>query len=226
LHVAPYLGAFLARYPDIELDVHLTDSFIDIIRDGFDLAIRIGELEDSSLVARKIAPDNRFICASPAYLEKNGVPTSLSDLDLHNCLSAGAQEVWRLEGPEGQRQVRTNGNIRSNSGELIREALRSGLGLGLRSTWDVGQELKNGELKVVLPQYRGSSNLAIYAVYPCREFMPAKVNVLIEFLAELYGPEPYWDKDMDPATLGLGKAAAKARGRGGAKGPNAAVAAR
>jgi DNA-binding transcriptional LysR family regulator len=226
LHIAPYLGAFLARYPDIELDVHLTDSFIDIIRDGFDLAIRIGELEDSSLVARKIAPDNRFICASPAYLEKHGVPTSLSDLDLHNCLSAGAQDMWRLEGPEGQRHLRTNGNIRSNSGELIREALRSGLGIGLRSTWDVGEELKSGELKVVLPQYRGSSNVAIYAVYPCREFMPAKVNVLIEFLAELYGPEPYWDKGMERASLGFGKAAPRAKGRGGAKGAKAVVGAR
>jgi DNA-binding transcriptional LysR family regulator len=216
LHVAPYLGAFLKRYPDIELDVQLTDNFIDIIRDGFDLAIRIGELEDSSLVARKIAPDNRFICASPTYLEKHGVPTSLSDLDEHNCLSAGAQDLWRLEGPEGQRQIRTNGNIRSNSGELIREALRGGLGLGLRSTWDVGPELKSGELRVVLPQYRGSSNVAIYAVYPCREFMPAKVNVLIEFLAELYGSEPYWDRDIDPAALSKG--AIRAKGKGGTKG--------
>jgi DNA-binding transcriptional LysR family regulator len=218
LHVAPYFGDFLARYPDIELDVHLTDNFIDIIRDGFDLAIRIGELEDSSLVARKIAPDNRFICASPAYLERHGTPTSLSELDMHNCLSAGAQDVWRLQGPEGQRQVRTNGNIRSNSAELIREAMRAGMGLGLRSTWEIGPELKTGELQVVLPQYRGTSNVAIYAVYPCREFMPAKVNVLIEFLAELYGTEPYWDKDLDPASLGADKSAPRAKSRGGAKG--------
>jgi DNA-binding transcriptional LysR family regulator len=225
LHVAPYLGTFLARYPDIELDFHLTDRFIDIIRDGFDLAIRIGELEDSSLVARKIAADNRYICASPGYLEKHGVPTSLADLDQHNCLSAGAQDVWRLEGPEGQRQIRTNGNIRSNSGELIHEALRSGLGIGLRSTWDVGTLLQSGELKVVLPQYRGSSNVAIYAVYPCREFMPAKVNVLIEFLVELYGPEPYWDKGMDLDSLGFGKTPAKAKGRSAAKGPKSVVAA-
>ena len=219
LHIAPYLGDFLARYPDIELDVYLTDSFVDVIRDGFDLAIRIGELEDSSLVARKIAPDNRYICASPAYLEKHGAPASLSELDLHNCLSAGAQEVWRLQGPEGQRQIRPNGNIRSNSGELIREALRAGMGLGLRSTWEVGPELKSGELRVVLPQYRGSSNVAIYAVYPCREFMPARVNVLIEFLADLYGTEPYWDKGMDPVSLGLDEAAPKAKGRAGAKSP-------
>lgn len=212
LHIAPYLGKFLASYPDIELDSHLTDRFVDIIREGFDLAIRIGELEDSSLVARKIATDNRVICAAPAYLEKYGTPASLADLNLHNCLSAGAQDVWRPEGPDGEEQVRTNGNLRSNSGELIREAVLAGLGLGLRSTWDVGPELKSGKLKVVLPQYRGSSNVAVYAVYPCREFMPAKVNVFIEFLAELYGPEPYWDKGLDLGKLAPKGAAAKAIG--------------
>jgi len=226
LHVAPFLGEFLARYPDIELDVHLTDNFVDLIREGFDLAIRIGELEDSSLVARKIAPDNRVICASPAYLKKHGTLTSLTDLDQHNCLSAGAQDTWRLEGPEGQFQVRTNGNIRSNSGELIHEALCAGLGIGLRSTWDVGPELKSGELSVVLPQYRGSSNVAIHAVYPCREFMPAKVNVLIEFLAELYGPEPYWDKGLDLAKLGVARTAPKARRQSVGKGSRAVLPAR
>ena len=121
--------------------------------------------------------------------------------------------MWRLEGPQGQEQVRTNGNVRSNSGELIREALLAGLGLGLRSTWDIGRELKRGELKIVLPEYRGSSNVAIFAVYPCREFMPAKVNVFIEFLAELYGPEPYWDKGLDLAKLTPKRASAGGAGK-------------
>lgn len=196
LHVAPHIGTFLERYPGIDLDVHLTDNFVDIIRDGFDLAIRIGELEDSTLVARKIAADSRVICGAPAYLEKNGTPQTIADLDMHNCLTAGAQDVWRIEGPDGSHQVRPNGNLHSNSGELIRVALREGLGLGLRSTWEIGEDLKNGDLQVVLPEYRGSSSVAIYAVYPCREFMPAKVNVFIEFLAELYGAQPYWDKDL------------------------------
>ncbi len=194
LHIAPYLTEFVNRYPDIELDFHLTDNFVDIIREGFDVAIRIGELQDSSLVARKLAPDNRVICAAPSYLEKAGIPAKLADLEAHVCLSAGAQDMWRLEGPDGQRQVRVKGNIRSNSAELIREALLSGLGLGLRGTWEIGPELASGALRAVLPEYRGSSNVAIYAVYPCREFMPAKVNVFIEFLAELYGLEPYWNK--------------------------------
>jgi DNA-binding transcriptional LysR family regulator len=201
LHIAPYLGLFLARYPEIELDVHVSDDYADIIRDGFDAAIRIGELQDSTLVARKIAPDNRVICAAPAYLATRGLPLAIADLGAHNCLSAGPQDVWRLEGPEGQLQVRAAGNVRSNSGDFIYQALRAGLGLGLCSTWCLGHALRSGELKVVLPQYRGSSSVGIYAVYPCRDYVPTKVNVFIEFLAALYGPEPYWDKGLDPMEL-------------------------
>jgi DNA-binding transcriptional LysR family regulator len=197
MHVAPYLPQFIERFPDIQLDIHMTDNFVDIIREGFDLAIRIGELQDSSLVARKLSPDRRVICAAPLYLEKAGTPKTLSDLEQHNCLSPGAQEVWRIEGPEGARQIRVNGNIRSNSAEIIREALVSGLGIGLRSLWEIGPELKSGALNVVLPQYRGSSKVAVYAVYPCREFMPAKVNAFIEYLSEHFGLEPYWEKGFE-----------------------------
>lgn len=225
-HVAPYVGAFLQRYPEIELDVHLTDNFVDIIREGYDLAIRIGELEDSTLVARKLAPDTRVICAAPTYIEKHGAPASLADLDLHNCLSAGAQDLWRLEGPDGPCQTRPNGNVRSDSGEFIHELLRAGVGLGLRSTWDIGPDLENGSLKVVLPKYRGSPSVAIHAVYPCREFMPAKVNVLIEFLAELYGPEPYWEQGLDLAKLCAGSAPARGQARDGAKATKAVMGAR
>lgn len=197
LHIAPYLADFISKYPEIDLDFQITDNMFDIVRDGFDLAIRIGELEDSSLVAKKLAPDARVMCAAPKYLDEAGVPETLADLQGHNCLSAGAQDVWRLEGPDGQQQLRLTGNIRSNSAEFTRQAILSGLGIGLRSTWDVGPELESGELKVVMPQYRGSSNVAIYAVYPSREFMPSKVNVFIEFLSSLYGSEPYWNDKLD-----------------------------
>lgn len=199
LHIAPYLPAFLAKYPEIELDFNLTDNFVDIIRDGYDLAIRIGELQDSSLVQRKLAADTRVICGSAEYLARAGTPKSLGDLDDHNCLSAGAQDCWRLQGPDGQRSLKVKGNIRSNSFEFMREALMAGIGLGLRSTWDIAPELKSGALKVVLPEWRGSDAVAIHAVYPCRDFMPEKVNVFIEYLAELYGSDPYWNKGLDLA---------------------------
>jgi DNA-binding transcriptional LysR family regulator len=222
LHVSPLLPEFLSRFPEIQLDMHLTDNFVDIIRDGYDLAIRIGELPDSSLVARKLSPDTRVICAAPAYLERHGTPKSLADLDNHNCLSAGAQETWNVEGPEGPRQLRVKGNIRSNSAELIREALLAGIGLGLRGLWEVGPEIKSGALKVVLPQYRGSSNMAVYAVYPCRDFMPTKVNAFIEYIAGHFGLEPYWEKGvgLEPQQR---KPGGKASGRAGPRRPSVAA---
>jgi DNA-binding transcriptional LysR family regulator len=197
MHIAPYLAGFLERYPEIEIDLHLNDNFVDIIREGFDVAVRIGELKDSSLVARKLAPDRRVICAAPGYLANSGTPVRLEDLEHHNCLAAGEQDQWRLDGPEGPVMLRARGNIRSNSSEFVREAMLAGLGIGLRSIWDVGPELEKGDLQIVLPQYSGSTNVSLYAVYPCRDFMPAKVSVFIDFLAELYGNNPYWDRALD-----------------------------
>lgn len=194
-HVAPHLPNFLNRYPEIDLDFRITDDFVDIIRENFDVAIRIGELEDSSLVAKKLANEHRILCAAPAYLQAFDSPKDLADLEMHNCLSAGALDVWRLEGPEGLRQFRPKGNVRSNSGELIRESVFAGVGISLLAIWDVGPALKSGELEVVLPNYRGVSSDAIWAVYPSRDYMPSKVNVLIDFLSDLYGLEPYWELD-------------------------------
>jgi DNA-binding transcriptional LysR family regulator len=209
-HIAPHLASFLEQYPDIELDLHLSDNFADIIREGFDLAIRIGELQDSSLVARKLAQDNRILCATPRYIAKAGSPKSVADLEHHNCLSAGTPEGWRLEGPDGVKTVRVTSNLRTNSVDFVREALLAGLGIGLRATWEIGHELASGTLIRILPSYQGASSSAIYAVYPSRDFMPAKVNVFIEHLAQIYGAEPYWERDA-----GLG--AANASNKGSAK---------
>lgn len=197
MHIAPYLGDFLERYPDIALDLDLSDNFVDIVGAGFDAAIRVAELEDSSLVARKLAPSHRVICATPAYLDKHGRPETLADLAGHNCLAPTAQEVWRLQGPEGPVSTRVSGNIRTNSTEVVREAVLAGLGIALRSTWDVGPELKSGRLEIVLPKYQESPRVAVYAVYPCRQYVPAKLRVFVDYLASLFGPEPYWNKGLD-----------------------------
>ena len=211
LHIAPHLPAFLAKYPDIELDIHMSDHFVDIIREGFDVAIRIGELEDSSLVARKLATENRVICAAPLYLEKAGIPRQLADLESHNCLTAGAQDVWRLAGPDGPQELRVKGNIRSNSADFVRSALLQGLGIALRAVWDVGPEIERGELRVILPEYTGSAKNGIYAVYSCREFMPAKVNAFIEFLADLYAGDALRDRIAPPPAGADARKAAQAR---------------
>lgn len=194
LHIAPRIPDFVAKYPLIEIDMQLTDHFADIIREGFDLAIRIGELEDSSLVARKLGSETRMMCASPKYLKTHGTPKTLADLESHNCLVAGAQDAWRLEGPDGPLELRVTGTIRSNSADFVREALLNGLGIALRATWDVGQELERGELIPVLPEYSGTTRNAIYAVYPSREFLPAKVNLFIEYLADIFEKDPNWAK--------------------------------
>ncbi|MEM7777872.1 MAG: LysR family transcriptional regulator [Pseudomonadota bacterium] len=202
-HIAPHLREFMDRYPEIDLDIHVTDEIVDIIRDGFDVAIRIGELQDSSLVAKKLAPNHRVLCATPDYLERRGIPQTLDDLELHNCIPLGSQDHWRLEDTEGQQyHLKIDSSLSSNSADFTREALLSGLGIGLRATWDVREELKSGKLRVILPEYRGSSNAAIFAVYPSRDFMPTKVNVFIDFLCELYGVEPSWDKGLDLPPFG------------------------
>ncbi len=195
-HIAPYLPEFVDKCPEIELDIHVTDVVVDIIRDGFDIAIRIGELQDSSLVAKKLASDQKVICASPKYLSRMGTPNDLADLEAHYCLPAGVQDQWRLRGPDGkEHQVRLKGPIRANSAEFTRSATIAGLGIGLRSTWDVGDELASGKLVQILTDYRGETADGVFAVYPSRDFMPAKVSAFIDFLVGLYTPEPCWERE-------------------------------
>lgn len=196
LHIMPRLPEFIAKFPEIDLDFHLTDDFSDIIREGFDLAIRIGTLPDSSLVARKLSPDTRLLVASPDYLKREGTPTKIEDLERHICLAAGAQETWQLEGPDGSRQLRPNGSIKSNSAELIREAILAGLGIGLRGVWEVSDELRDGRLQVVLPDCHGASTTAIHVLYPSRDFVPAKVTSFIDFLATHFTQKPYWESNI------------------------------
>ena len=176
------------------MNLVLTDDFSDIVGGGFDLAIRIGELSDSSLVARRLAPVRRVLCAAPDYIARRGMPASLEDLANHVCLPPHTQDVWRLEGPGGSVTYRPHGPLYTNSSEVVREAVFSGMGIALRSTWDVGAELKSGKLVQVLPQYESSRNVALSAVYPSRQFLPAKVRLFIDYLTSLYGPEPYWER--------------------------------
>lgn len=195
LHVAPHLVQFLAKYPDVAVDLHLSDGFVDIVGEGFDVAIRIADLQDTSLVARKLAPNHRVLCATPAYLEAHGVPASLADLARHKLLVHNADH-WRLEGPEGSVQVPVTSLVATNSSEVIREAVLAALGIALRSTWDIGPELRAGNLKTVLPRYRASQRVAIHAVYPSRRHLAQRTRVFIDFLAELFGPVPSWDQGL------------------------------
>jgi DNA-binding transcriptional LysR family regulator len=195
LHVAPHLVRFLEKYPDISLDLSLSDSFVDLVGEGIDVAIRIADLADTSLVARKLAANHRVLCAAPAYLEKHGMPIALADLTRHKLLVHNADQ-WRLEGPDGPISVPVESALATNSSEVIREAVIAGLGIALRSTWDVGPELKSGKLKIVLPHVRASHRVAIYAVYPSRRHLPQRSRVFIDFLLDLYAPVPSWDQGL------------------------------
>lgn len=196
LHVAPHLVHFLRHYPEISLDLSLSDSFVDVVGEGYDVAIRIADLADTSLVARKLAPNHRVLCAAPAYLAKYGEPRGLAELSAHRALAHNADH-WRLEGPEGMVLVPVQSAIATNSSEVIREAVIAGLGIALRSTWDVGPELRSGALKILLPAYRASRRVGIFAVYPSRKHLPQRTRVFIDFLSELYGPVPSWDQGLE-----------------------------
>ena len=199
-HVAPLVPQFAARYPKVELALSLSDRTVNIMDEGFDVAVCIADLPDSSLAARRLAPNRRVVCASPAYLAAHGTPRTPDDLAKHNCLTArDFVGQWDYKAPDGRSgSVRVAGRYCCDNWEVLREWALAGLGVALKSTWDVYRELKDGSLVTLLPGYVFHSDVAIYAVYPHRRFLPAKTRVFIEFLAESFGPEPYWDRLSGP----------------------------
>lgn len=200
MHIAPNLTKFMADNADLSVNLHLSDELVDIVGEGYDVAIRIAELADSSLVARKLAPVRRVLCASPAYLEAHGAPQSVSDLEQHNLVAHNGSENWRLQAKDGVITHRAHGTLVTNSSEVVREAVLAGIGIGLRSTWDVGAELASGRLVRVLPEIEGSQDIAIHAIYPSRQFLPVKVRLFIDYLADLFGSVPYWEQETATAS--------------------------
>lgn len=200
-HIAPLVPPFAARYPKIELAFSLSDRTVNVIAEGYDLAIRIGELEDSSLAARKLAPNRRVVCASPQYLEQHPAPRVPADLQDHNCLTTtDLQMNWEYKGPDGKRGVvRVAGHYACDNWEVLREWAMAGLGVALKSTWDVRRQLEDGSLVPLLPGYDFGTDVSIYAVYPHRRHLPAKTRIFIDYLAESFGPEPYWDRPLGSA---------------------------
>jgi DNA-binding transcriptional LysR family regulator len=194
-HVAPLVPQFAARYPDVQLALSLSERNVNVVEEGFDLAIRIADLADSSLAARKLAPNRRVVCASPAYLQRHGAPRTPDDLAQHNCLATDFTMNWDYRDPDGTPgSVRVTGRYACDNWEVLREWALAGLGIALKSTWDVRRHLEDGSLVSLLPGYTFATDVAIYAVYPHRRYLPAKTRAFIEFLAESFGPEPYWDR--------------------------------
>ena len=184
---------FLTRYPAIKLTLHLSDSIVDIIDQGYDLAVRIGELKDSSLVAKSIGLDRRVVVATPSYLARYGAPRTPQELAGHNALLFAGTDHWSFRGPSGEEvNVKVSGNLDTNNCDALREAIYADLGLALRPLWDVWKDLRDGGLVRLLPAYIPPA-YPINAVYPSRRLMPKKTRIFIEHLLQRFGPIPYWD---------------------------------
>ena len=198
LHLAPLWPRFLAAYPDLELDVSLTDRVVDLLEEGFDLGVRISRLQDSSLVAKKLATTRMVLCAAPAYLERHGAPASPAELTRHACLSytyLNSRDAWTLNsrGDGREHRIAVDCRMHANNGDTIRAAALAGAGIVLQPTFLVGADVAAGRLVEVLPEFE-SIRLGVYAVYPTRKHLPAKVRVLMDFLAGALGSDP----DADP----------------------------
>jgi DNA-binding transcriptional LysR family regulator len=197
LHLGPAVQAFLTRFPGVTLELSLDDRQVDLVEEGFDVAVRIGRLQDSNLIARKIAPCRQVLCASPAYLAQRGEPERPEDLLEHSCILyslLSAPREWRLAGPEGElHTVPINGSIQSNNGLVNRAAALAGGGIVLLPTFYLGEQLRSGALKPVLCKFK-PQELAVYAVYPERRNLMPKVRAFVDFLATTFGPEPPWER--------------------------------
>lgn len=186
LFISPRLPELLQQHPALRIELHLSDERVNLIESGYDMAIRIsGTLEDSSLVAKKIINNRRILCASPSYLSKIGVPKTLDDLAEHNCLvlanNHDKKSVWELTDSYHQKhRVNISGTLKSNLGDALYQSTLSGLGISLHSDWHIKQDLLEGRLLQILPEFYKES--AIYAVMPERQFIPPRVRAFTQFI--------------------------------------------
>ena len=197
LHLGPAMAEFARAYPAVTLDMRLDDRYVNLVEEGFDVAVRIGALSDSSLVARKFAATRAVVCASPDYLARQGEPETPEDLASHDCLIysyLSTANVWRFSAPDGREiPVAVTGSFRINNGIVLAEAAVAGHGILMAPTFYVGPLIRDKRLKQILARYR-LPDLPIHAVYPQRSHVPPKVRVFIDFLAQRFGKKPDWER--------------------------------
>ena len=192
--VTPAIASFLARHAQVKFDVSLSDRIVDIIEEGFDLAIRIGRTGAQNLVARKLGEARLVLCASPAYIARHGAPATPEDLARQNCLTYeyALRDAWTFRDAAGrERTVRVAGSLNSNNGDLNAAAAVQGVGIALEPDFIVDSELKSGKLVPVLESFEAPAS-PIYAVYPSRRFLPAKVRMFVDFLVERFVGAKGW----------------------------------
>lgn len=188
MHLAPLWPDFMQRYPQVTLDVSLADRVVDLVEEGFDLAVRIAQLSSSTLVSRQLATTRMVLCASPEYLRRQGEPQRPADLAQHRVLAYSLfhqGEHWAFDGPQGREVVKVSPVLRTNSGDTCRAAALAHQGVILQPSFLVGEELRRGELVEVLPGHH-SGEMGIYAVYPSRQHLAPKVRAMVDFLVEAF----------------------------------------
>lgn len=196
-HVGPAIAAYLGACSEVVIDLTLNDRYIDLLAEGVDVALRIGELADSSLIARRLAPIRRVLCAAPTYLARHGTPQEPADLARHECLDytyASTPGEWRFVDKDGKDQViRFSSRLRANNGDVLRLAALAGAGVAFQPSFIVGEDLGAGRLVPLLADYMPAP-IALYAVYPPGRHLSVKVRSFVDFLVECFGEEPAWDR--------------------------------
>lgn len=199
LHLAPALNTFMTKHPGVVLDMDFNDSQVDLIQEGVDLALRIGRLEDSSMVALPLAPIRALVCASPGYLARYGTPQTPEALAGHQGLcysNLPEPQKWRfIDSKGGSHTVRVENRMQANNGQILLEAAASGHGVCLSPTFIAYRTILEGRLVPLLKDYQIPSASA-YVIYPNRRFIPQRVRALGEFLREQFGDRPYWDEGL------------------------------
>lgn len=196
LHLAPLWPRFVQQYPEVQLDIALIDRVVDIVGEGYDLAIRISRTGSTAYAARKLATSHNIVCASPGYLRKNGTPQTPADLARHACIGyryAATEDEWNFNDQLGQaHSVKVSCIMHTNNGDTSRAAALGGLGIIWQPTFLIGADLRAGRLVQLLPGYH-MSDIDVLAMYPSRRHLSAKVRVMIDFLAAAFKETPPWD---------------------------------
>lgn len=198
--IAPALSEFAQLYPLVNVEIGLNDRLVDLAEEGWDLAIRIGSLSDSSLIARRIAPCRTVICAAPTYLKARGKPRTVADLTDHNCLGYTLSRVTGVDrwifGAKADIAIAVSGNLRANNGDALREAALAGQGVIYQPTFVVADDLRTGRLVALTLDKPTVEFGGIYAVFLPDRHPAAKVRAFIDFIAARFSPEPPWDRDI------------------------------
>ena len=195
-HIAPHLPMFVAEHTNLNVTLHLSERIVDLKNERVDLAIRIADLKNADLIATKLASNHRVVIGSPEYFKRNGKPGQLTDLTRHNCLvtatEEGLSDGWSFCDGTRNVTVKVAGHMHCNDGEVLTRWALAGHGLAWRSAWEVAEEIEKGRLVEVLGKNAAQGN-DIFAVYPDRKFLPAKVRLFIDFLKRVFGNPPYWE---------------------------------